>query len=84
MNIPVILQLVSLIEEIFKVHGSTVIHAAEQAAASTAVETVEQDPKVAAVTEASVALLAAAKSLKTAINASKVNSGPDGSVQGPQ
>lgn len=67
MNLPVISQLVELIEEIFKAHGTEVVKVAEQAAIGAAVSSVEADPKVEAVTEASVALLAAAQSLKSAI-----------------
>jgi uncharacterized membrane protein len=70
MNIPVITQLISLIEEIFKAHGATMAKAAEEAA----VAGVEQDPKVQAVTVASVALLAAAQDLKTAISATPAES----------
>ncbi len=67
MNLPVISQLVSLIEEIFKAHGTEVVKVAEQAAVSAAVSTAESDPKVQAVTEASIALLAAAQTLKAAL-----------------
>ncbi len=64
MNIPVLKQLVHLIEEIFKTEAPIV----EQAATAAALQTVEQDPKVQAVTAASVALLAAAKEFKEAVN----------------
>ncbi len=67
MNLPVISQLVSLIEEIFKAHGTEVVQVAEQAAVGAAVSSVEADPKVQAVTEASMALLNAAQTLKAAI-----------------
>lgn len=67
MNLPVISQLVALIEEIFKTHGTQVVQVAEQAAVGAAVTSVEADPKVQAVTQASVALLAAAQTLKSAI-----------------
>lgn len=67
MNVPILTQLVYLIEEIVKEHGSTVAQAAGDAAATAALGTVEADPKVAAVTAASVALLTAAQSLKTAL-----------------
>lgn len=69
MNIPLITHLITLIEEIFKAHGKEVVEAAGEAAAGAAIQTAEADPKVAAVTEASVALLAAAQSLKAAIDA---------------
>jgi hypothetical protein len=68
MKIPVLSQLVSLIEELFKAHGQDVMKAAGEAAAGAALSTVEVDPKVAAVTTATVALLSAAQSLKTAID----------------
>jgi len=68
MNLPVISQLVALIEEIFKTHGTEVVKVAEQAAVGAAVSSVEADPKVQAVTEASMALLDAAKTLKSAIS----------------
>lgn len=64
MNVPVLTQLIILIEEIFKSHGSEVAQAAGQAAAGAALETAQQDPKVQAATEASIALLAAAQNLK--------------------
>lgn len=69
MNIPVLSQLISLIEEILKAHGPAVAKAAEAAAVGAAYDAAEQDPKVQAVTEASVVLLQAAKSLKAAIDA---------------
>lgn len=68
MNLPVISQLVSLIEEIFKTHGTEVVKVAEQAAIGAAISSVEVDPKVQAVTAASVSLLNAAQMLKEAIN----------------
>lgn len=64
MNIPVITQLITLLEEIFKAHGQQVAQAAGAAAEGAALSTVESDPKVAAVTEASMALLAAAQNMK--------------------
>ena len=67
MNVPVISQLITLIEEIFKAHGEQVAKAASDAAVGAAVATAEADPKVQAVTEASMAMLAAAQSLKAAI-----------------
>lgn len=67
MNIPVLTQLVYLIEELLKAHGPTVVKAAGEAAATAAVASVETDPKVQAVTAASVALLNAAQVLKTAL-----------------
>ncbi len=69
MNVPVISQLVSLIEEIFKAHGQQVATAAGEAAGAAAVGVAEADPKVAAATEAAVALLAAAQNLKAALEA---------------
>lgn len=63
MNLPVISQLVALIEEIFKMHGTEVVQVAEEVG----IETAEKDPQVQAVTDASVALVTAAKTLKTAI-----------------
>lgn len=69
MNIPVLTQLAILIEEIFKSHGPEVAQAAEQAAVTTAVGTAEADPKVQAVTMASVALLTAAQNFKATVNA---------------
>ncbi len=64
MNIPLLTQLVHLIEEVLKSEGA----AAGQAAAQAAVGTMETDPKVQAVTEASMALMAAAQKLKAAAN----------------
>lgn len=68
MNIPILTQLVYLIEEIIKEHGKAVAQTAEQAA----IQSAEQDPKVQAVTMASTALLDAAQNLKTAINTPNV------------
>ncbi len=62
MNIPLLTYLVHLIEEVLKTDAPIV----EQAAVSAAVETAEQDPKVQAVTAASIALLQAAQTLKAA------------------
>lgn len=64
MNIPLLTQLVHLIEEIMKTDAPM----AEKAAVAAAVESAEQDPKVLAVQSASLALLDAAKNLKTAVN----------------
>lgn len=64
MNIPLLSYLVNLIEEVLKTSGPAVGKAAAEAAVTTA----ESDPKVQAVTDASVALLTAAQSLKTAVN----------------
>ncbi len=64
MNIPLLSYLVHLIEEVLKEDGPVIAKAAEQ----TAIETAEQDPKVQAVTAASVVLLEAAQNLKTAVN----------------
>lgn len=69
MNVPVISQLISLIEEIFKAHGQQVATAAGEAAAGAAIATAESDPKVAAATEAAVALLAAAQNMKAIMEA---------------
>ncbi len=69
MNVPVISQLITLIEEIFKAHGQQVATAAGEAAATAAIATAETDPKVMAVTEASLALLAAAQNMKAVIDA---------------
>ena len=77
MNIPVLSALVAFIEGIFKHTAPAVTTAVEQAAVGAAVESAEQDPKVAAVTAASVALLTAAKGLKTAIDESKATPAPD-------
>lgn len=68
MNIPLLFELVSFIEGVFKHTAPTVVAAAEQAAAGAAVASAESDPKILAVTAASVALLAATKDLKAAIN----------------
>lgn len=68
MDIPVLAQLVVLIETLFKSHGPEVIKAAEQAAAGAAISTAETDPKIQAMTAASVALLQAAQNLKTEID----------------
>ncbi len=64
MNIPLLSYLVHLIEEVLKTDGPVVAQAAETAA----IASVESDPKVQAVTAASVALLDAAKTLKEAVN----------------
>ncbi len=64
MNIPLLSYLVHLIEEVLKEDGPVIAKAATEAA----IETAEQDPKVAAVTEASSLLLASAQNLKTAIS----------------
>lgn len=71
MTIPVLTQLIELIEEMLKAHGEAVAKAAEVAATEAAVSTIEQDPKVQAVTAASYALLEAAQGLKTALNTEK-------------
>ncbi len=62
MNIPVLTQLAHLIEEILKTEIPVAGHAAAEAAISDA----ESDPKIRAVTTASVALLDAAQRLKQA------------------
>lgn len=64
MNIPLLSYLVHLIEEVLKTDGPEV----GKAVASAAVASVESDPKVQAVTAASVALLVATRDLKAAVN----------------
>ncbi len=64
MNIPLLSYLVNLIEEVLKTDGPVVAKAATAAAVASA----ESDPKVQAVTAASVVLLQAAQDLKTAVN----------------
>lgn len=64
MNIHLLKALVHFIEGVFQHSAPQIVAAAE----SGAIESAEQDPKVKAVTEASIVLLAAAKQLKTAIN----------------
>lgn len=61
-NIPVLSQLAHLIEYVLKAEGPAVGKAAGEAAAQTAMS----DPKVQAVSAASVALLKAAQDLKAA------------------
>jgi hypothetical protein len=65
MNVPIITHLLHLIEEIFKADAPSV----EKAVGVAALAAAEQDPKVEAVTAASVALLAAAQNLKVAMKA---------------
>lgn len=62
MNIPLLTQLVHLIEEIVKSEAPVVAGAATKAALQSA----ESDPKVQAVTAASLVLLEAAQNLKAA------------------
>ncbi len=64
MNIPLLSYLVHLIEEVLKKDAPVV----GEAVAAAAVTSVESDPKVQAVTAASVALLEAAQTLKTAVD----------------
>lgn len=64
MNIPLLSYLVNLIEELLKKDGPVVA----KAAASAAVAGAESDPKVQAITAATVAVLEATKALKTAVN----------------
>ncbi len=64
MNIPLLSYLVHLIEEVLSAEAPAV----GKAAATAAVETAEKDPKVQAVTAASVALMDAAKNFKEAVN----------------
>jgi hypothetical protein len=61
MNVPLLTKLMHLIEEIMKSEVPVVTTAA--------VETAESDPKVQAITAASVALLSATQDMKAAINA---------------
>ncbi len=68
MNIPLLSYLVHLIEEVLKSDGPVVAKAAGQAAATAAVASAESDPKVQAVTAASIALAQAAQNLKAAVN----------------
>ncbi len=68
MNIPLLSYLVHLIEEIMKTDGPVVAKAAGEAAATAAIASAESDPKVQAVTAASLALMTAAQNLKTAVN----------------
>lgn len=65
MNLNLLKFIVELIEGVFKHTAPAVAAAAKDAA----VASVESDPKVQAVTEASIALLAATQSLKSAIAA---------------
>ncbi len=64
MNIPVLTQLAHLIEEILKADAPAI----GQAAGEAAIQTAEADPKVQAMTSASLALLDAAQRLKEAAN----------------
>jgi hypothetical protein len=61
MNIPLLTKLVHLIEEILRSEVPVVEEAA--------VQTAESDPKIQAVTAASVALLAATKDMRAAVDA---------------
>jgi hypothetical protein len=63
MKLKLLSELASFIETLFT-HAAPVV---AQAAEGAAVASAESDPRVQAVTEASVALLAAAQTLKTAI-----------------
>jgi hypothetical protein len=63
MKLKLLSELATFIEALFT-HAAPVV---AQAAAGAAVASAESDPKVQAVTEASVALLAAAQSLKAAV-----------------
>lgn len=64
MNVPLLSYLVNLIEELLKKDGPVVA----KAAASAAVAGAETDPKVQAITAATVAVLAATQTLKAAVN----------------
>ena len=64
MNIPLLSYLVNLIEEVLKQDAP----AAGKVAGIAALASAESDPKVQAVTAASVVLLQAAQELKTAVN----------------
>ncbi len=68
MNIPLLSYLVNLIEEVLKSDGPAIGKAVGTAAAETAIASAESDPKVQAVTMASVALLDAAQRMKAAVN----------------
>lgn len=64
MNIPLLTQLVHLIEEVLKADAPI----AGKAAADAALARAEQDSKVQAVQAASITLLEAAKNLKAVVN----------------
>lgn len=81
MNVPLLTELVNFIEGVFKHTAPTVATAVEQAAAGAAVAAAESDPKVQAVTAASVALLAAAKELKGAIAANQADTSAPSSTK---
>jgi hypothetical protein len=68
MKIPILEKLAHFIVSLMESEAPVV----GKAAASAALATAESDPKVQAVTEASVAFLAAAKDLKAAANAANV------------
>jgi hypothetical protein len=68
MNIPLLTKLAHLIEEIFKAEAPV--------AENIAITTVESDPKVQAVTAASLAMLQAAKDLKAASAAVEIPEQP--------
>lgn len=68
MNIPLFSYLANLIVEMLSQGTPVVAKAAGKAATAAAVASAESDPKVQAVTAASVALLAAAKDFKAAVN----------------
>jgi hypothetical protein len=68
MNIPLLTKLAHLIEEIFTAEAPV--------AENIAIATVESDPKVQAVTAASLAMLQAARELKAATSAVEVPEQP--------
>jgi hypothetical protein len=77
MNVPLLTNLVHLIEEIFKAEAPI----AGKAAAAAALGTVEADPKIAAVTAASYALLEAAQTFKSAVSAPTISQGDAGASE---
>ncbi len=68
MNVPLLAYLVNLIEELLTKDGPVLAKAAGQGAATAAIASAQADPKVQAITAASVALLAATQDLKSAVN----------------
>jgi hypothetical protein len=68
MNIPLLSYLVNLIEEMLKKDGPVVAQSVGKAAATAAIASAASDPKVQAITAASVAFLAATQDLKAAVN----------------
>jgi hypothetical protein len=68
MNVPLLSYLVNLIEEMMTKDGPVVGKAVGKAAATAAIASAQSDPKVQAITAASVAFLAATQDLKAAVN----------------